>query len=342
MKQIKVGQPEWEYVAGTLRVAGRVEADETRMARVSAAVTGRIMDLDVMEGQHVERGQVLATIYSTDLSAMQTSLLKAHTQQQLAGRAVARAKQLLEAGVIGEAELQRRQAELDQSNAELVSAREQLKVLGMSKEALDKLERTHVVDSLIPITSTISGRVLERKITIGQVVQAAETAFVVGDLSHVWLVADVPEQSAGAIAIGKTVQAEIPALPGEKITGKLTYVSAIVDPETRTVRTRMNLPNPQRKYKPAMLANITLMDGAEKRLVLPDGAVVRESNADYVFVQTAPDKFLLRRVTLGPEYRAGRALESGLREGEQIVREGAFHLNNERKRMLLRGSEGGE
>jgi cobalt-zinc-cadmium efflux system membrane fusion protein len=310
------------------------------MARVSAPVTGRIMDLDVIEGQIVTRGQVLATIHSTDLSAVESTFLKADSQYQLADRAVARARQLLDAGVIGEAELQRRDTELQQAGAELSSAREQLRVLGISDEALAKLQKTRAVDSLIHVVSSISGRVLERKVTIGQIVQAAETVCVVADLSNVWLVADVPEQTAGTIRTGKAVQAEIPALPGETITGKLTYVSAIVNPETRTVRMRMDLPNPDRRYKPAMLATITLVDNAERRRIVPANAIVREGNEDNVFVQTGPEKFVLRHVTLGPEFRDGRSLLDGVSAGDKIVLDGAFHLNNERKRLLLQSSEG--
>ncbi len=341
MRDIKVGEPQWKEVSATLRVAGRIEADETRMARINAPVAGRIMDLDVIEGQAVSRGQVLATIHSTDLSALESVFLKADSQHQLAQRAVARARQLLDAGVIGEAELQRRETELQQAAAELASATQQLKVLGISDDALNNLQTTRAVDSLIHVVSSISGRVLERKVTIGQIVQAAEIICVVADLSNVWLVADVPEQSAGHIRSGKAVQAEIPALPGEIITGKLSYVSPVVNPETRTVRMRMDVPNPERKFKPAMLATITLMDNAERQRIIPLNAIVRENNEDHVFVQTGPDKFLLRPVTLGPEFRAGRALLDGVRAGEKIVLDGAFHLNNERKRLLMQGGAEG-
>jgi cobalt-zinc-cadmium efflux system membrane fusion protein len=338
--QIRVGEPQWQAVSSTLNVAGRVEADETRMARVSAPVTGRIVELTVIEGEIVKRGQTLATIHSTDLSAAQSAFLKAYTQQQLAQRAVGRARQLLDAGVIGEAEVQRREAELQQASAELSSSRDQLTVLGMSSEALQKLESTRIVNSVAYIVSSIDGRVLERKATIGQVVEAAETVFVIADLSNVWLVADVPEQSARALGVGKRVQAEIPALPGETIAGIVSFVSAVVNPETRTVRARMDLPNPNRRYKPAMLANITMLDGAERKRVIPENAVVREGNEDNVFLQLAPGKFVLHHVTLGGEVRAGRVLEDGLREGDKIVLDGAYHLNNERKRLALQAGDG--
>jgi membrane fusion protein, heavy metal efflux system len=254
MKRIRIGDVGWTEVAGTLRVAGRVEADETRMARINAPVSGRIVELRVTEGQHVEQGEVLATIHSTELTNAQSALLRALTQHRLADRAVARAKQLLEAGVIGTAELQRREAELQQAVTDLTSSREQLRILGMPPAAMQRIEKTQAVDSLTQVLSTISGRVLDRRVTPGQVVQAAEIVCVVADLSNVWLVADIPEQSAGTIRIGQSVEAELPALPGRRISGKISFVSATVNPETRTVRARMDVTNPNREYKPAMLA----------------------------------------------------------------------------------------
>jgi cobalt-zinc-cadmium efflux system membrane fusion protein len=338
-KDIAVGNARWEPVSVALRVAGRVEADGTRLARVSAPVTGRIVEMNVVEGENVRKGQVLATVYSTELSSAQSDYLKAMTEQQVLERGVSRARQLLEAGVIGSAELHRREAELQQAGADVAAAREQLRVLGLMPEEIESLKKNRGVSSVTHIYSTIDGTVLERKATAGQVVEAVAPVFVIADLSRVWLVADVPEQSAGNLAIGKEVQAEIPALPGHKITGRLSFVSATVDPETRTIRTRMELPNPDRLFKPAMLTNMTLVDDSARRLVVPASAVVRNGNSDAVFVQTAPDSFMLRTVSVGDELGDVRVVRDGLREDETIVVEGAFHLNNERKRLLTGGED---
>jgi cobalt-zinc-cadmium efflux system membrane fusion protein len=339
LSQLELGEPQYQFVTETIRVAGRVEADETRVARVSAPVAGRITQLEAFEGEPVTRGQVMATIYSTDLAAAQSSFLKAWTQRQLEDRAVVRARQLLAAGVIGDAELQRREAELQQASAEYSSSREQLGFLGLSPEAIDKVQNTRSVNSTTSVVSSIDGIVMERKATIGQAVQTVETVFVVADLSRVWLVADVPEQNAGSLKVGMNVEAEIPALPNEKISGVISFVSAIVNPETRTVRTRMNLLNPHRRFKPAMLATITLRDTPQRRLLVPGAAVVREGNDDSVFLQAARNRFLLHRVTLGEQFGDKRVVLEGLKPGEKIVTGGAFHLNNERRRREL-GGEG--
>jgi membrane fusion protein, heavy metal efflux system len=337
LKQLKIGETRYAAVAASLRIPGRIEADETRLAVVGAPMTARIVEMEVIEGQNVKRGQVLATLYSTELSDAQFNFLKAFSQQTLAQRAAERAKQLLAADVIGSAELQRRETELSQSNAEVSALRDQLKVLGMNADEIQKLEKTRVVNSRSEIVAQIDGTVLERRVTIGQVLQPAETAFILADLSSVWLVADVPEQVAGAIAVGKLVEAEVPALPGHPIRGKLSFVSATVNPETRTVTTRIDLPNPHRRFKPAMLATVILKDNAENARVIPSSAIVREGNDDLVFAQTAPGTFMLRPVTLGAEVDGNRVVTAGISPGEKIVLDGAFHLNNERKRMALQG-----
>lgn len=335
--QIKVGEPAWAEVAPALSVAGRVEADEKRLAQVGSPVTGRITQLLAFEGQKVKRGQVLATLHSTQLSDAQFGFIKAYSQQALAKQAAARAQRLLDADVIGSAEVQRRQAEQLQSEAELEASRAQLKILGMSDEAIEKLETSRTLNSEFRVIASIDGTVLERKIAIGQIVQPAETAFVIADLSNVWLVADIPEQSAGGVTVGKGVKAEIPALPRQTISGALSFVSAIVNPDTRTVRVRMNLPNPRGIYKPAMLATMTIEDRPERQEMIPETAIVREDNQDHVYVETHGNTFVLREVTLGDEFQGSRVLKAGVQPGEQIVLEGAFHVNNERKQLALQG-----
>lgn len=340
-KRVRVGEPEWTQVGATLTVAARVEVDETRVTRVGSPVMGRIASLHVREGQRVRTGQVLATLNSVGLSDAQLSFLKALSERMVAERAVQRAQLLLKADVIGSAELQRREAELSQATAELAAARDELELLGMSPEDINSLERTRNIRSISRIVSSSDGTVLERHVTIGQVIQPAETVFEVADLSHVWLVADIPEQIAGSIVEGMAVDAEVAALAGQKFSGVLSFVSATVTPETRTVRARMELDNPSRRLKPAMLATMVLKNQTEPRQIVPISAIVREDNVEHLFVALDDDTFVLRPVTFGPEYGARRVLLEGVREGEKIILDGAFHLNNERRRRAVRGAEGG-
>jgi len=339
MQRIRIGEPGWAEVGASISVAGRVDVDATRITRIGSPVTGRITSLEVQEGEQVRRGQLLALLNSTGLSNAQLEMLKAVSQKSVAQRAVERAQILVKADVIGSAELQRREAELAQATAELDAAKDELELLGMPEADIAVLEKTRAIKSVARITATQDGTLLQRKVALGQVIQPADTVFEIADLSSVWLVADVPEQEAGRLARGYTVEAEVGAFPGRIIHGKLSFVSATVDPETRTVRVHMELPNPGYRYKPAMLATMTLKDQRERKQVVPGTAVVREQDVNHVFVQLDNDTFVLRPVTLGDEFGGNRVLLDGLRPGEKIVTEGAFHLNNERRRRAIRGDE---
>ena len=337
--QLRVDTPQWATVAGSQRVSARIEVDQARVTRVGSPVMGRVSRLSAHEGQLVRRGDVLATLNSTGLSDAQLAFLRALSNRQLAERAEERARLLLDADVIGSAELQRRQAELAQTRAELAVAHDQLVLLGMPEEAIVDLEQTHRINSVSRIVASMDGIVLQRLISLGQVVEPADTAFEIADLSSLWLQADVPEQEAGDLRVGTKVEAEVAALPGVRIEGALSFVSATVDEQTRTVLVRMDLPNRQGRFKPAMLATVTLKDKPERRRVVPAAAVVREADAEHVFVQRDDGTFVLRPVSLGDEIDGQRILLDGLRDGDRIVVDGAFHLNNERRRRLVRGGE---
>jgi membrane fusion protein, heavy metal efflux system len=168
-------------------------------------------------------------------------------------------------------------------------------------------------------------------------VQPADGVFLIADLSRVWVVADVPEQNAGAVRIGESVQADIPGLDNRRLQGSISFVSPTVNPETRTIRARMEVANAAREFKPAMLAMVLMRGAPQTSLVIPVGAVVREDNRDYAFVQTGASAFQLREIKLGIEYEGRRVVQDGLRSSDTIVVDGAFHLNNERKRRATQG-----
>ena len=339
LKVIKVGTPQWQEVTATQKVAARVETDASRVARIGSPVDGRITQVVVFEGQRVHEGQVLAMLHSNALSDTQFAFVKAFSQEKLAEQSAERARQLVQSDVIGKAELQKREAEVLQTSTEVAALRAQLRGLGMSETAIQKLETTRKLNSEYPIIASISGTVIERKVTIGQVVQPADPAFLVADLSNLWFVAEVPEEQAGSLYLGKTVIATIPALPGKEITGRLSFVSPVVNPETRTVQARMDLPNPGAIFKPEMLASMTFEDTPQKGLVVPTTAVVREDNKDHVFVQKSAEEFVLREVELGEEVADRRVVLQGVSPDDKIVLDGAFHLNNKRKQDQIKGSK---
>ena len=339
LQSISIGKPQWQQVTTEQKVAARVQTDASRVARIGSSVDGRITKVLVFEGQKVHQGQVLAMLHSNALSDTQFAFIKAFSQEKLAEQSAERARQLVQSDVIGKAELEKREAEVLQGTTEVAALRAQLHGLGMSQNAIQQLESTRKLNSDYPIIASISGTVIERKVTIGQVVQPADPAFLVADLSNLWFVAEVPEEQASALAKGKTVIATIPALPGQSVTGRLSFVSPVVNPDTRTVQARMDLPNAHGIFKPEMLASMTFESEPEKGLTIPATAVVREDNKDHVFIQRSPTEYALQEVELGVEVADRRVVMHGLSADQSIVLDGAFHLNNKRKQDQIKGGE---
>lgn len=338
LAQLKLAAVKREPIAETLRVAGRIDFDERRLARIGATITGRVTDIDAWLGQEVSKGTVLARLNSSELSAQQLAYLKARAELELNKRNVERAKALFQADVISAAEHQRRESEYQISQAESRAAADQLRLLGVSPAAIEKLGKQGAIDSVSTVMATMSGVVVERRLSQGQVVQPADTLFVVADLSRLWAVAQVPEQQVALVKAGQSVSIEVPALGNERLVGKLIFVGQTIDPETRTVLVRTELDNRDGRLKPAMLASMLIEAKPQERLVIPASAVVRENGEDHVFVANGSQQFRLQKLKLASEQGGRRAVLSGLNGDEQIVIEGAFHLNNERNRKEMEGA----
>jgi cobalt-zinc-cadmium efflux system membrane fusion protein len=334
-KQVQLMQVGDAEIRELLRIPGSIQVDEQRMAKIGAPVTGRITEISAVLGQLVKQGQVLATVNSTELAQNQLAYIKALQQINLQSKAVDRAKVLLEADVISAAELQRREAELSGAKADLIAARNQLLVLGMSNASISKLSHSVQMDTFSSVTARLAGTVISRKINVGQVVQPADELFVVADLSRVMAVAEVPERQIDLIELGQEVDIEVPALNEKPIKGKLIYVGDVVNPQTRTVTVRSEIKNFNHEIKPEMLVSMLVQSKPVSHLSVPVRAIVRENDKNYVFVKIAPNKYRLREVAIGDDYQGMVAIENGLESGETIVSEGAFHLNNERKRKEL-------
>lgn len=328
-------------IAEPLAVTARVDFNEQAVARIGASVTGRVTDMQALPGQAVKAGQVLAQLHSTELGSAQLAYLKANAQRDLAAKAVERAHLLLAADVIGSAELQRRENELRIAESERRAAADQLRVMGVSAGSLAETSRSGAITSTSTVVSTVSGVVVERKIAKGQVVQPADVLYTVADLSRVWVLAQVPESDIARVRPGQRVRIELAAPDLAPVQGELSWVADIVNPETRTLTVRAEIANPDRQLKPAMLARMVIDPLPVERLVVPASAVVREDNLDHVFVQVgspADRQFRLTRVKLGTRVEGMQAIEDGLQPGMVVVTDGAFHLNNERKRAEMEGS----
>lgn len=330
MAQLEVAEVTSSEMSDLLRVAGQIDFDEQALTRIGASVTGRVTHIQANLGDVVSKGDTLAQINSSELSSSQLAYLKARSEKELHRRNVERAQTLFAADVISAAELQRRENEYEIASAETRAAQDQLRVLGVSAKAIERLNATGAIDSVSTVVATIRGVVVERKIAAGQVVQPSDVMFAVADLSRVWAVAQVPEQQVSQVKVGQSVSIEVPALGNEKLVGRLIYVGQTVNPDTRTVLVRTELDNKGGRLKPSMLASMLIEAAPVPRVVVPITAVVREEESDHVFVAEANNYFRLTPVRLAPEQHGQRVVLEGLKPGMRIVSNGAFHLNNHR------------
>lgn len=314
---------------------GTVEPNEHALAEITTLVRGRVIDVYADLGREVKGGTLLALLYSSELGMAQSAYLKATAKLNVAERAFRRAELLLKEKVIGLAELQRREGEMLSLRAELREAHDRLLILGLTDEDLRNLDRNHTIRSHVPVVAPFDGRVIARNLTKGEVVETTEKLFVVADLTDVWVTAVIPEKDIPYIrpdqtGAGQSVEVHVAAYPGQAFQGRITYVGDVLDPATRTMRLRLELPNPERKLKPAMYATVRVYSEPEPNaLLIPEAAVQRDRDRQFVFVEREPSVFEARDVKLGSSNGREVKVQDGLLEGESIVTSGAFVLKSE-------------
>jgi membrane fusion protein, heavy metal efflux system len=312
-----------------------VQPNQRNMAEITALVRGRVVEVYGELGQEVKANAPLAILYSSELGLAQSAYLKAKAKLHVAEQAFNRAQFLLQEQVIGEAELQRRQAELLSNQAEANESHDRLKLLGMNDEEFRRLESSRKIRSVVPIVAPFAGRIIGRKLTRGEVVETTENLFVIADLSEVWVQANIPEKDIpfahSVHASGdRQVEVRINAYPKEVFQGTITYVADVLDPVTRTMQLRIELPNRDGRFKPEMFATIRLFSEAQPdRLAVPEAALQRDQGRTFVFVQRSLNEYEVREVHIGESNGTVTAILAGLNEGEPVVTHGAFVLKSE-------------
>ena len=304
-------------------VNGRVVYDENLTARISSPIAGRVTALHAEPGDTVRRGFVLAVIDAPELATAEADWRKAQSDAVRKRLALDRARTLFDGEVLARKDFEAAQADWQQASAETRRAALRMKNLNASGQE----------DGSFGLKSPLAGIVAERQINPGQEVRPdlASPLFVVTDLSHLWVIVDVPEQSAGAIRPGQAVSIETDAYPGQRFAARVARVGLTLDPGTRRIQVRCTVDNPALKLKPEMFARVAFLpvDGARQAISVPNTSLFVEGMYDFVFVETRPGTFVKRRVGVALRGHAASFIDSGLADGARVVTEGAFLLNAE-------------
>lgn len=302
-----------EALVAELRTVGYVAADEARRARVHTRFSGWIEGLAASTtGQKVRRGQVLASIYNTELLPAQQEFLTA------------------------------RRWTSDQSELTVPleqDARSRLELLGMSRGEIDHIAKTGKPSRTVAVTAPISGHVIAKAAVQGGYVQPGTELFEIADLSKIWVLADVYEHEMARIAVGQPASITLAGQPGTPIEGKVGFIYPTMDASTRTLRLRVELDNKDLKLRPGMYGNVSIRVGQEQGLVVPRDAVVDTGEHRYVFVAKDGGRFEPRLVTVGTRTDDKVQLLGGVMEGEKVVTTANFLIDSEsRLRAAIEGA----
>ena len=330
LDQIKFEPAKIIPIKKTLDIPGSIEVKQNLLARIGSPVQGRIIEIKGELGKTVKQGDVLAVINSTELAKQQLAYIKSVQMVELKTKAYERAVLLFDADVVSEAQKLQRKTELSAAKADMEASKDQLSVMGMTVTEIEAIQSETQIDATTNIVAKIDGKIIKKNVNVGQVVDPTEDIFTIAMLNEVWGVAQVPERQIGFLKEGDDLRIDVPAYESKFVEGKITYLGDIVDPVTRTVTIRTEIDNAHGLLKPDMLITMKVSGKKIEKVGVPINAIVSIDDIPNIFVKTGEGRFLMRPVTLGIKNKDAVHIDDGLLEGEEVVIDGAFHLNNER------------
>ena len=291
-----------------LRAVGRVTADETALVDVSVKVRGWIAKLEVDSlGAPVRRGDVLFLLYSPDLYATQQELLQALREPGRGGSGAAPGR----------------------ADALVRAARKRLALWNVASADIDAIARRGEPQEDLPIRSPASGYVIQKNVVEGAAVEPGVLLYRIAPLDRVWIDAAVQESDLGLVSVGQRARVSLPSLPGASFEGSVAYVYPSLDPETRTGRIRIELPNPEHRLLPDMYANVDLRIERGEQVLVPASAVIYAGPRRVVFVDLGEGRLAPRKIEIGAGNGEFYEVLSGLEPGETVVSSGNFLVASE-------------
>jgi cobalt-zinc-cadmium efflux system membrane fusion protein len=325
MSHVQVLTVEPTTLARSFRLTGAVAYNSFRTTPVITQVSGPVSRVVVVPGQRVRESEPMLYVASPDYSQLRTNYLKAKDAYTLAQKAYARAQDLYQHRAIAEQNVEQAESAEVQAGGDLASAQAALKVMGITDpDALVKAPPSFEV----PVRAPISGMVVEQDVSAGQLIQPGTTqCFMISDISNVWVLVNVYQKDLPYVRVGDTVTIQTDTYP-EVFHGRISYVAASLDPNTRTLQARIETNNPGEKLKKDMYVVATVNAGnISNAIALPDAAVLRDSeNQPFVYAAASPHQFGRRSVTLGESLNGQTEITSGLKAGDRVIGNGSLFL----------------
>jgi cobalt-zinc-cadmium efflux system membrane fusion protein len=325
MAHVQVLKVQPTTLARNLRLTGAVAYNGFRTTPVITQVSGPVSRVVVVPGQTVHQSEPMLYVASPDYSQLRTNYLKAKDAYALAQKAYARAKDLYEHKAIAEQNLEQAESAQVQASGDLAAAQAALKVLGITDP--DSLVKAPPSPE-VPVRAPIGGMVVEQDVAAGQLLQTSATqCFMISDIGNVWVLVNVYQKDLPYVHVGDPVSIQTDAYP-TVFHGRISYVAASLDPNTRTLQARIDTSNPGGKLKKDMFVVATVNAGTiSNAIALPDAAVLRDSeNQPFVYAEKSQNQFGRRSVTLGESLNGQTEITSGLKPGDSVIGNGSLFL----------------
>jgi cobalt-zinc-cadmium efflux system membrane fusion protein len=328
-------------LAPQLTTTGEVGFDEERLAHVSAPVSGRVMQVPARLGDEVARGQVLVVLDSLEVGQAKAAFIAARAREGLTRETLEREERLLAERVTSQREVLAARAAALEAAVLRRQVQETLRLYGLGEEQIAALSDGDPEAALVPVRSPRAGHIVEKHVTLGELVGPKRNLFTVADLRRLWIWIDVYERDLGAVHLGDGVEVTVEAFPDRTFEGEVSYLTPRVSVETRTVRARIDVANDHGLLRPGMFAAVRLVDphrtAGPPAVVVPEPAVMRDGGDSLVFVPLGEGRFGARRVSLGRREGGWVEVLSGVAAGEAVVTTGSFFLKSELAREELGG-----
>ncbi len=325
MSHVQVVTVQPTMLTRSLRLTGAVAYNSFRTTPVITQVSGPVSRVVVVPGEKVHQGEPMLYVASPDYSQLRTNYLKAKNAYALAQKAYARAQDLYQHQAIAEQSLEQAESAEVQASGDLVAAQAALKVMGVTDpDALVKAPPSFEV----PVRAPISGLVVEQDVSAGQLIQPGTTqCFMISDVSNVWVLVNVYQKDLPYVRVGDAVTIQTDAYP-EIFHGRISYIAASLDPNTRTLQARIETKNPGEKLKKDMYVVATVNAGTIRNAIaLPDAAILRDAeNQPFVYAAASANQFGRRSVTLGESLNGQTEITSGLKAGDLVIGNGSLFL----------------
>jgi membrane fusion protein, heavy metal efflux system len=325
MSHVQVVTVEPMKLPRVLRLTGAVAYNAFNTTPVITQVGGPVSRILVVPGERVKKGQSLLEVSSPDYSLLYAAYLKARDILRVTDKNYARAQDLYAHHAIAERDLLQAESDRIQAQADLNAALLGLKILGIPNP--DDLEKAPS-SAEIPLLAPIGGEIVERDVAPGQLLQAGATqAFIISDMSSVWVLANVYQSDMSAVHVGDQVAVHTDSYP-DKFQGKISFISPALDPTTRTLQARIVVENPGEKLKNNMYVTATVNAGVEQNAIaVPDSSVLRDDeNQPFVYVASGSNQFGRRPVEIGQSESGKTQILKGLSPGDKVVGDGSLFL----------------